>query len=832
MTKPALTLLACLMFSAALAQPGSNDPTFNPADSGFGKGDGFDGAVLSVALQPDGKILAGGTFTSFNGTPRNRIARLHADGSPDAAFSPGTGFASAGSTVAAIALQPDGDIVLGGDFSSFNETARKGFARLHADGSLDAAFDPGSAFAHASVSAIVLQPDGKTLAGGAFTFLNDTLQHFLIRLHADGSPDTAFSAGFDGRVYSLALQPDGKILAAGWFRSFNGTPRTGIARLHADGSLDTAFDPGTGFEYYPASMVLQPDGKILAGGNFVSFNGTVRNFIARLNTDGSLDASFNPGTGFDNEVYALVLLPDGNIIAGGSFSACDGTPQRRLSRLDPYGSLDAAFDPGARFFLTRVYAMARQPDGKIVAGGIGRNGIMRLNANGVRDAAFNPGSGFDEQIHSLVLQPDGKILAGGEFTSFHASVQNRITRLNADGSSDAAFDIGAGFDETVRAVALQPDGKVLAAGSFTTFDGTPRGGIARLHADGSLDAAFDPGTAGFEYHASALALQPDGKIVVGGAFRSFNGTPRNGIARLHADGWLDAAFHPGTGANDQVTCIALQPDGKIVAGGLFTSFNGMPRRGIVRLRADGQPDTAFNPGAGFNGPVYAVALQLDGKIVVGGWFTEFDGTARNGIARLHADGSLDAAFAPILPEAAVYISVTSLALQPDGDIVAGGGFTFFNGAPRSRIARLHADGSPDAGFDPGTGFDGLVRALALQSDGNILAGGAFTSYNGIGRNRIVRLKGGSSNSIGDRGFGAALQAYPNPADDQVQIELGDAYAGVQAAVRNLAGQLLRVQALGAARTADLDLGGLPDGIYLIEVSARTGERAVLRIVKR
>jgi uncharacterized delta-60 repeat protein len=202
-------------------------------------------------------------------------------------------------------------------------------------------------------------------------------------------------------------------------------------------------------------------------------------------------------------------------------------------------------------------------------------------------------------------------------------------------------------------------------------------------------------------------------------------------------GELDTAFDPGTGAVPDVLCTAIQSDGKIIIGGQFTIYNGTARNRIARVNADGSLDAGFNPGTGADSIVHCTAIQSDGKIIIGGLFSTYDETARNNIARLNADGSLDDMFNP---GTGADEFVSCAAIQSDGKIIIGGEFTSYNGTARNRIARVNADGSLDDMFNPGTGADEFVSCAAIQSDGKIIIGGEFTSYNGTERNRIARIK--------------------------------------------------------------------------------------------
>jgi uncharacterized delta-60 repeat protein len=348
-------------------------------------------------------------------------------------------------------------------------------------------------------------------------------------------------AGLDGfnpdpnnSVFSIALQPDGKILIGGLFTTIGGTTtRNRIARLNSDGSLDTGFDPNA--SNWVSSIALQPDGKILIGGSFTvigaTIGGTTRNRIARLNSDGSLDTGFNPNA--NSTVSSIALQPDGKILIGGSFTTIGGTTRNFLARLNSDGTLDTGFNPNAN---SNVNSIALQPDGKILIGGLfttiggtTRNRIARLNSDGSLDTGFNPNA--NSTVGSIALQPDGKILIAGSFTTIGGTTRNRIVRLNSDGSLDTGFDPNS--NAAIGSIALQPDGKILIGGGFDEIAGIPRNFIVRLNSDGTLDTGFDPNIFDSgQVFVGSIALQPDGKILIAGSFTTIGGTTRNRIARL------------------------------------------------------------------------------------------------------------------------------------------------------------------------------------------------------------------------------------------------------------------------------------------------------------
>ncbi len=387
-----------------------------------------------------------------------------------------------------------------------------------------------------------------------------------------------------------------------------------------EGSLDTTLNPnlGRGFSQPVVNALTElRDGKVLIGGEFVTVNGTARNRIARLNSDGTLDSSFGSASGADGAVQCIAVQEDGRVLIGGMFTSVHGTT---------------------------------------------RNRIARLNSDGTLDPTFGPASGADGAVGSIVVQGDGRVLIGGFFTSFNGTTRNRIARLNSDGSLDASFNVGTGANAGIECMALQTDGKVLIGGDFTSVGGTARNRMARLNGNGSLDTGFNPGS-GIDDWVESMVVQIDGKVVIGGKFKTVNSAARTRLARLNSNGSLDTLFNPilaaVSGYGMDIDAIAVQDDGKMVIGGSFGTVNGTARIRVARLNSDGTLDPSFNSGSGPNDWVFSLAVQRDGRILIGGWFTSVSGTPRTQMARLL--GSTPAAVAP------------SITAQPQSQTVSVGG---------------------------------------------------------------------------------------------------------------------------------------------------------------
>jgi uncharacterized delta-60 repeat protein len=308
----------------------------------------------------------------------------------------------------------------------------------------------------------------------------------------------------------------------------------------------------------------------------------------------------------------------------------------------------------------------------------------------------------------------------------------------------------------------------------------------RAQAPGTLDPTFDRNASAVEGQVNAVAVQPDGKIIVGGEFTKVGGQPRANLARLQPDGTVEslATFKIGSGVNGPVSCIAIQSDGKIIIGGLFSVIDGQPHRCIARLRADGTAETAaeFNMGngpspAGPDTAVTCLAIQPDEKILIGGRFDQVNGQPRSGIARLEPDGTMESTatfdtgsgVGPVN----LYDRVYSLALQPDGRILIGGGFESVNNQLHRFLARLNSDGTVQglASFNPGN--DLAMYGALVQPDARILIGGYFLYVNQNPEGPLVRLL--PDGSVADPGsftanlsiYGRVVQAIACQADGKI-----------------------------------------------------------------
>jgi len=343
-------------------------------------------------------------------------------------------------------------------------------------------------------------------------------------------------------------------------------------------------------------------------------------------------------------------------------------------------------------------------DKLLITGGFGtyngaiHNNIVKLNSDGSVDNTFNSGTGFNTFLENHVVY-NNKIYGTGYFTSYSGSTSNYVVRLNLDGSIDNTFNIGTGFNNITKCVVPQPDGKLLIGGFFTSYSGdTSATRIVRLNSDGSVDKTFSGATSTIlSSTVYDISLQSDGKMILCGVMTLKR------IERLNPDKSYDVSFNTtiGVGFNALTYMSSVQSDGKIVVGGDFTTFSGVTSNRIIRLNSDGSIDNTFNIGTGFNNGVYFVSALSDGKIMVGGNFTSYNGTSVNRIVRLNSDGSIDNTFNI---GTGFDNQVLSIYVQTNSKILVSGNFTSYNGTSVDKIVRLFSDGTLDTTLNTGTGF--------------------------------------------------------------------------------------------------------------------------------
>ncbi|HUS37270.1 MAG TPA: delta-60 repeat domain-containing protein [Verrucomicrobiae bacterium] len=357
--------------------------------------------------------------------------------------------------------------------------------------------------------------------------------------------DPTFKVGTGGNWYveQMLEQPDGKILICGLISEYDGKPLPYIGRLNADGSIDESFKAQP--SYWVRHMILLRNGKIIIGGMFTYVGTTPRKLIARLNPDGSLDETFNPGRGGEGSIGTSIygdprefiiwmdVQPDGKILATGNFHDYDGASSSGIVRINPDGSRDASFNVGGGINTWGRF-VKRFDNGQIALSGWftsynnrSFNRLVILNSDGSFDAGVNAFYGDKTSVYVVHRQEDGRWITGGHSLNDQGLFKREIVRINTDGSVDESWPTKA--NEGVQNILPQSNGQILIAGQFTTVNDVWRPGLARLNADGSLDQSLYAGVAGMIW---GISQTRDKKLLVCGQFTSIDGIPLKYLARL------------------------------------------------------------------------------------------------------------------------------------------------------------------------------------------------------------------------------------------------------------------------------------------------------------
>jgi uncharacterized delta-60 repeat protein len=765
--------------------------TNNALDASFGNG----GKVLTpvslaglpntaaganaVSIQADGKIVAAGYAYIGTNYPTFTVVRYNPDGSPDTTFgTSGTGivYTDLGqqSEISAMQIQSDGAIVVAGT----------GFAlaRYQTNGTLDASFGTGGTVVAAgpgvAANGMMIQSDGKIVAVGTGTGIGHNGEDFAVfRFTTNGVLDSTFGGG-TGEVFTQISTNN-----SGYF----------------DSAVAVATQYGKGGPFGPDRIVV--------AGTYQDNPFPTHTYfaLARYGLDGTLDTSFGTGGIVRNPITSGTASDDGDFgvslvvqsgfgqpqtINVGGYSSANGTNYFTLARYTFAGAFDTTFGTNGNGTVTipfgpgvdaKANAMAVQSGQFVLAGYAGVSGhnydfaAARFNQDGSSDTNFANGGvlsvdvdDLDSSAQGVAIQPDGRMVVAGNANN-STNEAFALARFNADGSPDTSFGLNGKLltvvgtnDSAANAVQIQPDGKIVAAGAAnfgTNF------AVVRYNANGTLDTDFgDTGKVLTPVGGSvtAMAIQPDGKIVVTGTGNT-QANPRHFVvARYTTNGALDATFGGGTGlvstsigiGGDTAGAVRIQNDGKIVVAGSSTFFTSVDFS-LVRYNTNGSLDISFGSfgrvttdfGSANGGIVSGLAIQPDGRIIAAGQAeipVVTGGSEYFALARYTTNGALDASFGSggevITQVGFDTANVKSVALQPDGKIVAAG-LSLIGTNDQYAVVRYNPDGSLDNSY--GTGGEVLVSfddggsdsgaAVALDQTGRAVVVGNANGLFGVMR---------------------------------------------------------------------------------------------------
>jgi uncharacterized delta-60 repeat protein len=762
---------------ARLNSDGSLDETFippwpaNPQQS------------LVGTPSPDGSVWVTGTFTTLDGQPRNRIARLRSDGSLESEFT--SPFAPT-NLVWVAGVQGNGRALVAGAFNEVAGVTAHSLVRLHPDGSVDATFSSGLAL-NERIERAVLQPDDRLVAAihsvqSPAGFDMPVEPRRLARFDSDGSLDPTFLVPYESagllsspRVHALALQPDGKILMSGTFLRVHGTPRARVARLHPDGSLDQCFDVVFSADLFALTLGAGMDGSVVLGGLFAGLQGTWNPNLIRLLPAPDCDpgmiefaisevsARADAGrirvpviryNGADRTQTVRFSTRDGSAQAGVDYDSVSGTltfaPGQR-SHFIEVPLLYRSEPTGARAFELDLFEPGGGADLGIQTSVIVKIGEALPGSAGAPDLDYQVA--LDGPVRRILPLDDGRILIAGTFTNVNGQLNPNVARLLPNGSTDTTFGRTQPLDGAVRAIALDLEGRLLVAGDFQHVDEFWRPGLARLQADGSLDEAFAPfddwpvHLHGYATQLESILVLEDGGILCGGAAATTPHSWNQFLVKLSPDGAIDHAFSDQMPPRIVCADLARLSNGHVLVHG--SGLGGA----LVPIRPDGSMDLGFRPPADLQFVSYsgsALAVMPDGRVTVAGvphFETSLSDQPR--LWRLNPDGSRDAGFfvppPPVPSPLGNLTMVYTFSVAADGRVLVAGSFSG-SGASTTTLARLHADGSFDPTFHQGTGLEPSpgrsvpdAHALVALPTGGWLLGGDFSSYDGFAQPHLVRL---------------------------------------------------------------------------------------------
>lgn len=701
-----LLLLILLKSITSFSQPGNIDTTFHS----FGT---FNGPIYTSQLQTDGKLIVAGDFTYYGYKKTTRIARLNQDGSLDDSFKI-TGGPNA--KVNSIKIQPDGKILVAGEFSKFNEKYVMKLVRLNSDGSIDTSFTVSTANSIVySIYSVKIQTDNKIIIAGDFYQFNNVRADYIARLHTGGVLDTTFK--YQGSKPSfIEVQTDDYILVA--LDLTNGS----LKRLGPDGNFDNTFVANNDLSGVKGGRItdiqITTSGQIYISGFFTQINNLAAGKIALLNSDGSLDATYVPDPILDDHnIWKIKLLADFKLLCYGRYGT-SGT--EIFCRLNTNGSLDRHFSDFklSIMCLMNISTIEIDSSNRMLIGAYRHQDNVASNtfivdryfvctdteANTLWNYYSNTSSsGYYSQI---IEQQDGKYIVSGPFKHVDGIYRPVIARLLSNGKADPSFNCELFFyDEKIYGLAIQNDGKILVAGNWIPKDG--RSGLLRLNTDGSIDNTFPKmDFEGVRY----VHVLDNNKFLV-----TLTSTSGPNFFRYNANGTLDDSFL----ANNKALVkgpVLVQQDGCIIVAGNGMRYNLQETDRIIKLKPNGSIDSSFKVTSQINiEPDFEIKslFQHGSYILVSAMHTSGCYSCLPDLFCLSGKGAMVKSF-----KSSKFTG--TIARQENGKILLIESFY----SSSKGITRLNSDGSLDNSFGLNVKLGMAVYDIIARKNGQIIVIGA------------------------------------------------------------------------------------------------------------
>jgi hypothetical protein len=792
-------------------------PVFRPAgttgagderwQSGFSVFDGADTAIKTI-VQSGADIYVGGNFTSVGGIKASYVAKWN--GSAWSSLGTGMANGSAEGTVMTLAVAANGDVYAGGDFMQAGGSAANGVAKWN--GTTWSSLGTGVANGvNGSVLTLAIAGNGDVLVGGDFTQAGGISAGHVARWNGSAW-STLGTGGFNGvdtGVLALAVAGNGDVYVGGYVRFAGGMTVNNVAKWNG-----TAWsDLNGGVNGDVKVLAVASSGEVYVGGAFTQAGGTAASNVAKWN--GSTWSSLSTGTsnGVNGGVMALAVASNGDVYVGGGFSQAGGAAANRMARWNgtTWSTLGTGATNGAN---GDVFALRLGSNGDVYiggdftqAGGVATSFLTKWNGTAWSSLGSAAASnGLNRQINALAVAANGDVYVGGYFTQAGGATANHIAKWNGSAWSSLGSGPANGLNGEVFALTVGSSGDIYAGGSFTQAGGLPANYIARWN-DSAWSSLGTGTTNGVNNFIMTLAVAGNGDLYAGGNFSQAGGIAANRVAKWNGTTWSSLGTGTANGVDVGVVALAVAGNSEVYVGGYFTQAGGIAASYIAKWNG-----TAWSSlGTGLNSNVLGLAVADNGSVYVSGSFTQAGGIAANRVARWDGTtwNSLGTGTAN-----GVNSYVGALATASNGDVYVGSSYlSQAGGIPVNQVAKWNG-----TAWSPlGTGVNRPVYALATGPAGKLYVGGNFTTT-GDGSKLMARFAiydPAAPLATTATKAAPAAQLFPNPAHGMATLRLPTSAPRQPLTLVDAQGRTVRRYPAPATAGAELDLRGLPAGVYVV-----------------
>ncbi|MBK6291230.1 MAG: T9SS type A sorting domain-containing protein [Ignavibacteria bacterium] len=832
-------LVLALFFSGSLivhAQVLKIDTTFGVVSQSPRSSVDFIRLYTMLPLE-DGSRFALGDFTLRASNQTTGIAKLDQNGQwvpwlP--VYSKSTGHYPFG-----LARQKSGRIVVGISKQEYGQTPRfyTGILGFDENGVVDTDFSADS-ITGALLQVLCIDSLDRILLGGVIRSEPTRTQYACIRLTSEGKIDPSFQrlSMSDGSVNSIAIDSLGRIYIGGSFDTIGGIRRVGVARLNPNGDVDETFDVRLDSGSWVTAVATQGGNGVLVQRRYSHYGDTIPR-LRRYSFQGFVDTTFV--TKFDYGDL-ISIAPNGKLYTTRQVQTRTLFVGRvELKRHLSNGEVDTTFTMD-ELGEGSIYGISHDGSPTALAYGylgivdrVNHQGMFGFDSSGRIDHSVNVHKGLDGSVSTVEVTPRGSLIIGGTQASLDTVV------LGPSFTTDASGNLAEGYRQrtypseqlgyhSVAKTYLQADGRLLALDveEKSMNPGPPRlSTLYRLLEDGTQDTTFIIDT-NLLHSISAVHFDENGDVIIAGSFKYVHNLLRPGIARLNSEGAVYTSFNPGTGVKGFVYALAVQTDGKIIVGGSMNEYNGQSVKQVIRLFPDGTLDTSFKTpwtltqglNAGSWGTVTHIAIDSRNNVVIAGDYTHVDNAARGGILRLNSDGQLDSTFRST---ERIYLTLNDLIIDlDDRPLMAGRLYDHRTSIDSTHVARFNSDGSWDNTFR--CVVDGQVRGIRVVSRDTLFVFGEFDTVNSVARQNVARLLvNNNSTSIAEDAVSATqgplVRLHPNPATEQITVELATSSGPCTLLLLDCTGQVIQRSNNVTSDSHIFDVQGVPPGFYIVMI---------------